>query len=124
MDFDLEISQIEVDAINSVMEKIYEQAKRSGWWTDPRETGTLIALMHSELSEALEADRKNLMDDHLPQYKGVPTELADCIIRILDFCGHYNYDIGTIIKDKHFYNGHRDDHKLENRINDKHGKKY
>lgn len=64
------------------------------WWIDPatglpkdRNVGEMIALMHSELSEALEAHRKNLQDSHLPQYHGIDVELIDCIIRAMDLLG-------------------------------------
>lgn len=57
-------------------------AKRAGWWNDPatgepkdRNDGELIALMHSELSEALEGVRKNSNDSHLPHRKSVEVEL-------------------------------------------------
>jgi len=67
---------------------------KAGWWTDPqtglrkeRNQGQLIALMHSEVSEAVEADRKNLMDDKLPLRKGVEVEIGDMLIRLGDFVG-------------------------------------
>lgn len=63
-----------------------------------------IALMHSELSEALEADRKNLMDDKLPHRTGVEVEFADCIIRILDCCAAMSLDIEGAILEKIAYN--------------------
>jgi hypothetical protein len=43
-----------------------------------------IALIHSELSEALEADRCDKKDEHLPGESGLTVELADAIIRIMD----------------------------------------
>ena len=71
--------------------------------------------MHSELSEALEAIRKGKMDDHLPQYPGEVVELADCLIRILDYCGAHDLDIHGAFLDKLAYNHGRADHKRENR---------
>ena len=66
-----------------------------------------LALITSEISEALEADRKDLMDDHLPQYYGFDVELADALIRILDLCGANNVDIGKVVRDKLAYNKSR-----------------
>ena len=51
-------------------------------------------MMHSELSEAFEAVRKDNMDDHLPTRTGVEAQLSDAMIRIRDYCGDNNPDIG------------------------------
>jgi len=69
--------------------RIHDIAKAHGWWEEPCEDGTLISLMHAELSEALEWLRKDpeAKSDHIPEFLGVEEELADCIIRILDFAG-------------------------------------
>lgn len=93
----------------------YGLAYDAGWHSKPREPGTMIALIHSEISEAMEGVRKDLMDDHLPHRKMVEVEMADAVIRIMDFCGKYNLDIGGAIVEKLNYNTSRADHKLENR---------
>lgn len=93
------------------------------WWQDPitgrpviRNKGELIALMHSELSEALEGERKNLMDDKLPHRKMAEVELADAVIRILDYCGGFGYDIQGAVEEKMAFNATREDHKHEARM--------
>src|SRR5690554_6340082 len=45
--------------LNDAAKQIHEDAKRKGFWDSERETGTLLMLCVSELSEALEADRKD-----------------------------------------------------------------
>lgn len=107
----------------------HETATDAGWYTDPatgkpieRNFGEVVALMHSELSEALEADRKGLMDDKLPHRSGVEVEFADCIIRILDTAAAMGLDVAGALIEKNRYNKTRADHKLENRANG--GKKY
>lgn len=99
-------------------------------WKDPqtgelieRNFGELIALAHSELSEALEGHRKNLMDDKLPHRKMVEVELADCLIRIFDLAGAYNFDLEGAYREKRIFNKERADHKPENRLKDG-GKRY
>lgn len=66
-----------------------------------------LALIHSEVSEALEGDRKNLMDDKLPQYKMQDVELADAVIRIFDLAGGMNIPLGEIVAAKMGYNSTR-----------------
>lgn len=100
---------------NLLKDVCYGLAFDAGWHDKPREPGTMIALIHSEVSEALEGVRKDLMDDHLPHRKMVEVEMADTVIRIMDFCGKYNLDIGGAIVEKLIYNTQRADHKLENR---------
>lgn len=74
-----------------------------GLWESDN-TGEKLALMHSELSEALEADRKGLEAEHIVGFTGVEEELADCIIRILDFAHHHDLRLGEAISAKVFYN--------------------
>jgi len=109
------LTTAEVKSLRGVQEKLHNQSVNMGWHKKPREIGTLIALCHSELSEALEGARKGLMDDHLTERQMIEVELADCIIRILDLGGSLNLDIAGAIAEKHDYNAHREDHQLANR---------
>jgi len=115
--------------LRAAQKLVHKTAKDSGWYHDietgePKERnfGEVVALMHSELSEALEADRKDLADEKLPHRHGVEVEFADCLIRILDTVESMNYDIGVAVVEKNRYNQTRSDHKIENRSNG--GKKY
>lgn len=86
----------------------HETAKSKGWWEEDRSDGELIALMHSELSEALEALRKGKdQDSHLPFFLGVEVELADVVIRIMDYCAARQLRVGDAIIAKMAYNAQR-----------------
>ena len=45
----------------------------------------------------------------------VEVELADCVIRIADYCGARGFDLGGAVVEKMEFNAHREDHKIENR---------
>lgn len=106
--------------VNSLRDHIFSLNDR--WWrtldgewiADPNK-GEKIALMHSELSEALEGARKGLPDAHLPHRSAEEVEMADAVIRILDYCGRFNLDIGGAIAEKLRYNATRKDHTKEAR---------
>ncbi len=72
----------------------YKTAKEKGWWDFERSDGELIALMHSELSEALEALRNDC------DKEAVAEEFADCCIRIFDYCGARGIDLEAALKKK------------------------
>lgn len=98
-------------------------AKECGWWNEDKpDVPRLLMLCVSELSEAMEGHRKDLMDDHLPDRKMLEVELADAVIRIFDMAGGLNLDIAGAISEKLIYNTTREDHKPENRANN--GKRY
>lgn len=79
--------------INQLCKQAYETAKSKGWHDKPVETGTKLALIHSEVSEALEADRKG-------DKENFAEELADVCIRIFDLCGSEDIDLEKAILDK------------------------
>lgn len=100
-------------SIQELVDLCHGNAKAAGWHDKPREDGTMIALIHSELSEAMEGERKNLMDDHLPSRRMAEVEMADAVIRICDYCGMKGYDLGGAVMEKLAYNQTRLDHKRE-----------
>jgi len=93
--------------LRDLMDRINQYAHDKGWWDRPREFGTLIALVHSELSEALEAERENKISDKIPEFSGVEEELADTIIRILDIAKELKLDIIGALRAKMDYNDSR-----------------
>lgn len=116
------------DAINNLCEAIHMH--NSKWWHDintgeklDRNVGEMLALIHSEVSEALEGHRKGKMDDHLPHRKSIEVELADACIRIFDLAAGLGLDLGGAIVEKDLYNQQRADHKVEARLAEG-GKKY
>lgn len=72
-------------------------------------------LIVSEISEAMEGERKDLMDDKLPHRKMAEVELVDAIIRIFDYAGAFGYDLQGAFEEKMAYNATRKDHSHEAR---------
>ncbi|MCD8286475.1 MAG: hypothetical protein LUD50_04555 [Clostridia bacterium] len=99
--------------IREMQREVGEISREHGWW-DLRETfGDQTALCHSELSEALQAYRDGHRIDETwegPDGKpeGVPTELADCVIRIMDLFEQYGMDLEDTLKAKNSYNATRE----------------
>ena len=80
--------------IQDLCNDAYQTALSKGWHEEPREFGTVVSLMHSELSEALEADRRHEGKERVVE------ELADVCIRIFDYCGGMNLNLQKAIREK------------------------
>lgn len=125
-------------SLESLIKSIHQQNVDAGWWTNietgeslvslseekpKRNIPEMLMLIVTEISEAMEGHRKNLMDDKLPHRPMLEVELADAVIRICDMAGGLNLDLVGAINEKRQYNSQREDHKLENRLKAD-GKKY
>jgi NTP pyrophosphatase (non-canonical NTP hydrolase) len=82
---------------------VNEQMNAQGFWESDND-GEKIALMHSELSEGLEAVRKDLESDHIPGFSGIEEELADTIIRIVDYAVQKDLRLGEAVFAKMRFN--------------------
>lgn len=102
------------EPLRSLQDAIHAWARAKGWWEEPdRNVGELLALAHSELSEALEEYRAGrplaqirYRNDGKPE--GFPIELADCVIRILDTCAALKIDLDTALCIKMLFNETRE----------------
>jgi hypothetical protein len=123
-----EVARI-MDSLTHLQSIIYRGNVEAGWWHNittgvahPKGDVTLVlsklALVHSEVSEAVEGVRKGLMDDHLKERPMAEVELADAIIRAFDLAGHEGWDLAGAIVQKLYYNSTRSDHTIEARLAD------
>lgn len=115
-----------------LQKQLHKDSFDKGWWHTPEGEDlrkhpftfpTKAMLIVTEVAEAIEGDRKDVMDDHLPQYSMRAVELADAQIRLMDLAEAYGIDLLEVILAKQAYNRQREDHKPENRAK-KNGKKY
>ena len=107
-------------AVHTLQDVCHTAASDAGWWpkgsTDnPLMFSNKLMLIVSEVAEAMEGDRKNLMDDKLPHRQMREVELADVLIRVFDLAGAYGMDLGGAVAEKMAFNATRLDHKPEHR---------
>ena len=96
-----------VTTLNELTKEIHDNAASHGWWDEPRNLLEIAALCHSELSEAVEeyrAGRPMVWANEDGKPEGIATEMADCLIRILDWFGHEGLDTDEIVRQKMAYN--------------------
>lgn len=116
-------------AIDSLQKRIHQCAVDHGFWYEvppmmpvtggisetayriPWNFGEKVALIHSELSEALEKHRKTLgkgkadePDEHCPEFGGIAIELADVVIRVMDLAEKMGVELGEAILAKVAFN--------------------
>lgn len=102
-----------VKSINAWVSEVHSNSRLKGWYDKPIEPAELLCLIHSEVSEVLEEIRKGYplhkiyrrIPDDKPE--GVPVELADVVLRVMDMAGYYGINLEKAMEEKHKYNQSR-----------------
>jgi NTP pyrophosphatase (non-canonical NTP hydrolase) len=96
--------------LNDICEQAHEIAVDKGFWDSQRNIPEILCLIHSEVSEALEDLRHGNMEETVAEdgkINGLPSELADIIIRVADLAEALNIDLEAVVLRKMAYNATR-----------------
>jgi NTP pyrophosphatase (non-canonical NTP hydrolase) len=109
--------------LNAYRDRIHTWAKSKGWWDRKQDTiEAKLLLIHSEISEAVEALRdveydgegrpnpeqlRKVIYREFTKPDGFAIEIADTVIRILDLCGRLDIDLDGMVEEKMLYNERR-----------------
>lgn len=99
--------QVPHKSIAQMTGEILDVCHAKGWYDQPVSFGEAIALLHSEVSEALEAWRRWGTGDATGtggKPEGVGSEFADVFIRLLDYCSRFDVDLEAEYERKMAYN--------------------
>lgn len=97
------------DEYNKLAADVYQTAKDHGWHDKEVSDERCLLLMVTEIAEATEALRNPEMpaDHHIPAYSELEAELADVVIRIMNYGALRNLDVAGAIEAKAQYNKNR-----------------
>lgn len=109
VDYDAMTKALHRSSLKRFQDYAHGLARENGWWDLPRDTGTLLMLVVSELGEAMEGFRKNKMDEHITHRSSLEVEMADAVVRLFDMAGGLDLDLAGAIVEKLEYNAKRND---------------
>lgn len=107
-DFFTSLSERDTDFLHAFLamqQHVHSNSRDKGWWESPPEVGTQLALIHSEVSEILEAIRiGNPPSAKVPEFTSAEEELADVVLRCMDLAEGRGWRLAAAILAKHNFN--------------------